>query len=409
MRWLTTIVVFITGFAVGWTTNSLTSLGEGTTKQISLPIEISDGTGLISGDAAEVGRAEEKEGRPGGGLPEPLVESADSETEGVAIIKPILPKHTSFTGEEDANGKSDQEVALEREGQSDDNVESDIQTGESEEERDKVGEDPPEETLEKSDEVSESEIAFATLVLEEEDLKKVGQRIWKSECNGTIEGLTSWNSGEEFASVGIGHFIWFPKDVDAIFDESFPTLLDFYADRGETDQIPGWIHAGEENDSRWVDCPWNTKAEFDAAFSESPMVELRGFLANSIAMQAEFLLARFNASCATIIGNAGESRETIQGRFEGLSSIPEGAFAMIDYVNFKGEGTKETERYNGEGWGLLQVLENMRESEIDSNGIVAAFSESAERTLTRRTENNPPDKKWLKGWTNRVRAYKNQF
>ena len=29
---------------------------------------------------------------------------------------------------------------------------------------------------------------------------------------------------------------------------------------------------------------------------------------------------------------------------------------MIDYVNFKGDGLKPTERYKGEGWGLLQVL-----------------------------------------------------
>ncbi len=27
---------------------------------------------------------------------------------------------------------------------------------------------------------------------------------------GTVSGLTSWNEGEEFASLGIGHFIWYP-------------------------------------------------------------------------------------------------------------------------------------------------------------------------------------------------------
>ena len=34
---------------------------------------------------------------------------------------------------------------------------------------------------------------------------------------------------------------------------------------------------------------------------------------------------------------------------------------LIDYVNFKGEGVLETERYRGRGWGLLQVLEGMPE------------------------------------------------
>ncbi|PYK40467.1 MAG: hypothetical protein DME60_07965, partial [Verrucomicrobia bacterium] len=39
----------------------------------------------------------------------------------------------------------------------------------------------------------------------------IGKRIWQNECNGTVAGLTSWNEGENFASLGIGHFIWYPK------------------------------------------------------------------------------------------------------------------------------------------------------------------------------------------------------
>ena len=30
----------------------------------------------------------------------------------------------------------------------------------------------------------------------------------------------------------------------------------------------------------------------------------------------------------------------------------------MDYVNFKGEGVSSSERYRGQGWGLLQVLES---------------------------------------------------
>ncbi len=37
-----------------------------------------------------------------------------------------------------------------------------------------------------------------------------------------------------------------------------------------------------------------------------------------------------------------------------------GWYPLIDYINFKGKGIKETEKYNGEGWGLLQVLQTMR-------------------------------------------------
>jgi hypothetical protein len=31
------------------------------------------------------------------------------------------------------------------------------------------------------------------------EARRIGKRIWQNECNGTISGLTSWNSGENFA------------------------------------------------------------------------------------------------------------------------------------------------------------------------------------------------------------------
>ena len=51
---------------------------------------------------------------------------------------------------------------------------------------------------------------------------------------------------------------------------------------------------------------------------------------------------------------------------------------MIDYVNFKGEGTNPKERYHGEGWGVLQVLDGMERDGAN------AFGESAARVLARR-------------------------
>ena len=40
----------------------------------------------------------------------------------------------------------------------------------------------------------------------------LGEKIWKNECGGTVEGLTHWNKGEAFGSFGIGHFIWYPEN-----------------------------------------------------------------------------------------------------------------------------------------------------------------------------------------------------
>jgi hypothetical protein len=100
---------------------------------------------------------------------------------------------------------------------------------------------------------------------------------------------------------------------------------------------------------------------------------------------------------------SSQHKAKIKSLFERLGSSTKGRFALIDYVNFKGEGIKATERYNGQGWGLLQVLASM-----PADGGVREFSEAAAQVLTQRVKNSPPERKedrWLPGWMNRVRAY----
>src|ERR1700720_3277507 len=55
--------------------------------------------------------------------------------------------------------------------------------------------------------------------------ERIGRRLWENESGGTIAGLTAWNLGEDFASLGIGHFIWYPAGKRGPFAESFPPLL----------------------------------------------------------------------------------------------------------------------------------------------------------------------------------------
>src|SRR5688572_24723308 len=95
------------------------------------------------------------------------------------------------------------------------------------------------------------------------ELEQIGRRVWQNECGGTRDGLTSWNTGENFASLGIGHFIWYPKGVNGPFDESFPKLAEFLAKNGE--EIPAWMRG---------DCPWSTRAEFQAEFQSARMKSL---------------------------------------------------------------------------------------------------------------------------------------
>jgi len=234
-------------------------------------------------------------------------------------------------------------------------------------------------------------VAFA---LSDAELERIGRRVWQNECGGSRDGLTSWNEGEDFASLGIGHFIWYPPGEDGPFEESFPKLAKFLSSRGV--KIAPWMSG---------DCPWKTRAEFHAAFHSERMNELRDMLASTVKLQSEFIAERMRGALPKIMDAASAaSRDRVKSNFQRLLSSSAGTFALIDYVNFKGEGTNPRERYKGKGWGLLQVLETM-----DSEGPApAAFGRAAAQVLERRVKNSPParnEAKWLPGWKNRVKAY----
>src|SRR5437867_7972951 len=150
------------------------------------------------------------------------------------------------------------------------------------------------------------------------DVQKIGKRIWQNECNGTISGLTSWNEGENFASLGIGHFIWYPKGQRGPFEESFPKLVDFIAKRGA--KLPGLLLGAGERP-----CPWNSRAEFLRAQQTPEMKQLRQFLADTVDLQAEFLISRLQNALPKMLAEAATSdREDVQQQFERLASTPQG-------------------------------------------------------------------------------------
>ena len=228
---------------------------------------------------------------------------------------------------------------------------------------------------------------------------KIGKRIWQNECNGTITGLTAWNEGENFASLGIGHFIWYPKGQRGPFEESFPKLVSFMTVRGV--KLPTLLlGAGERA------CPWNSRQEFLRAQYSPEMKQLRQFLAGMVDVQAEFLIARLQNALPKMLAEAEPAdRANVEQQFERMTRTPQGCYALVDYVNFKGEGVLHTERYQGQGWGLLQVLEQMPADEDDA---VKEFSRAAVVVLKRRVANSPPERgeaRWLPGWLNRVRSY----
>lgn len=226
----------------------------------------------------------------------------------------------------------------------------------------------------------------------------IGRKIWQNECGGTVDGLTTWNVGEEFPSLGIGHFIWYPKNFNGRFKESWPEFVRYANSRG--------IRPPSVGQQRH--CPWESKKEFQQAFRSREMNELRSWLASNVTLQTDFIIMRSRAALPKILAAAPKSdHPRIIQNYQKVASTPQGTYALIDYVNFKGDGTVTTERYNGKGWGLLQVLANMKNVPA---GPAAAqeFAASAKRMLARRIGNSPPvrgEKRWREGWNNRCDTY----
>ena len=248
--------------------------------------------------------------------------------------------------------------------------------------------------------------ATAAVNLSPTETRRIGKKIWQNECNGTVTGLTSWNEGENFASLGIGHFIWYPEGVRGPFEESFPHFVRFVANAatsGRSLSFPKILDSKGLNS-----CPWNSRAQFLSARNSPEMTELRIFLANTIVLQAAFLVQRLQQALPKMLAEvAAPKRAQVQQQFDRVANSARGCYALVDYVNFKGEGVLATERYAGQGWGLLQVLEGMSQ-ESSGREAVTNFAQSAKTVLTRRVHNSPPERKesrWLPGWLHRIDTY----
>jgi len=231
---------------------------------------------------------------------------------------------------------------------------------------------------------------------------KVANKIWQNESASKINGLTAWNDGENFPSLGIGHFIWYPTGVQGPFTESFPQFIQFAKQRGLT---PPAI-------AQLKDCPWKNKAEFQRVFNTPELLELRTWLSKHLSIQADFIIGKSQASLSKMLAAAPASdRQRVLDNYNKVSTTTNGTYALIDYVNFKGEGINPKERYNGLGWGLLQVLQNMGNT---SGGQASAteFSRASKRVLDRRITNSPKSRgeaRWRAGWHNRCDTYAKPF
>jgi hypothetical protein len=229
----------------------------------------------------------------------------------------------------------------------------------------------------------------------------IGRKIYANECGSRPEKLITWNRGEAFISLGIGHFIWYPEGRSGPYTESFRAFAHYAAHRQV--QLPAML-AGDPLPG----CPWPDRASYLAAEDSSRVRGLRRFLEDTIPLQARFLLVRLEGALPRMLAVTPRRRQAeIEKRFYQVARTARGRYALADYVNFKGEGISPTEQVGGVRWGLLQVLETMdsRQTLVDAE---AAFAAAAEKVLTRRAQADPRlyvRKKWLPGWKRRVQTY----
>lgn len=228
----------------------------------------------------------------------------------------------------------------------------------------------------------------------------IGQQVFRNECSARTDCLVHWNEGEAFPSLGIGHFIWYPSGVEGRFVESFPALVRYMSEHDAP--LPRWL-AGLDP----FDAPWPDRAAFLKVADSARITELRAFLEITRDLQAGFIVQRASDSLLRVVDAApAPQAPRIRQNLEALVGTPGGVYAVIDYVNFKGEGLSSSEQYKGEGWGLLQVLMAMAE---DSRPALERFRMAAAEVLTRRAENadNPIEReRWLPGWLQRLDTYR---
>ncbi len=247
----------------------------------------------------------------------------------------------------------------------------------------------------------------AELKLSDRQANQIAHKIWLNEGSGKRNKLVWWNKGEEFASVGIGHFIWFTRDKPMWFWEAFPPMLKFITAHGA--KPPKWL-------TPQTHCVWNSYKEWRYAKKHNTpkMRELTYFMDQTKGLQARFMLHRLNSSFPKILKYAKTHHQgkivaynyhRLLYRKNGKVDT-QGAYILIDYINFKGDGINKGERYQGKGWGLYQVLNRMDPK--DPNPY-HAFAVAGKWVLNRLTHISPPERRlyrFKRGWFNRMDSYR---
>lgn len=173
--------------------------------------------------------------------------------------------------------------------------------------------------------------------------------------------------------------------------------------------LPKWLNTLDP-----FAAPWSSREDFLKQEQTTEVVELKQFLFATQTTQTQFLILRTQHALEQIIASSpAEIRSPLKRFINELTQNTQGIYAVVDYVNFKGEGLNPNERYNHQGWGLMQVLEaaiavETAKGRADKISSIERFSLAATQILELRAKNapNPIERtRWLDVWKKRINTY----
>ncbi|MDR9497601.1 MAG: hypothetical protein RI556_00335 [Hydrogenovibrio sp.] len=237
------------------------------------------------------------------------------------------------------------------------------------------------------------------------DTVRLADIIEQNETGGQARFLTYWSPNEPFPSFGIGHFIWVPPGVAVPFEPTFPAMVRFVDARVPA---PDWLRQPD------LPFPWRDRSHFYQAWSSEELESLRDWLMATKPHQAAFIVQRFQSRLKTQLSELPDPvARALRQRLAPFFQFEAGVLALLDYANFKGIGANPRERYQGQGWGLLDVLQAMPntlfDSQLSSADMLNGFVRAARSVLKQRTQLAPPEKneqRWLEGWFQRLDGYR---
>lgn len=213
--------------------------------------------------------------------------------------------------------------------------------------------------------------------------------------------------------LGIAQNLWLPEGSNSIFQTEWPTVAQRLQELGC--KIKPWMLEG---------CPWSSQEAFDTDFNSKKMVWLRTHLSKKklVLAQAFCIAERLQRAMdpsspdSLLTGLTEEQSTLVQKNFDLVVHCfnPSGIYALIDYVNFKGEGRLDgSEKFVGVSCGLLQVSLNIQTPEEVANDetIINAFVEGAKVTLNNRIiyhkiqDPNSNDRQYWNMWVAHLSDY----